>query len=156
MNFRGNIREQIAMCRPSLARTVLATSICILLIALLTTAVTNSVTMNDTGDVEEYTFDREYPGTAVRRMLSVRERVRSLSTAELHGEWSDIRRRLLWAGGLRDLPNVLPGRGYTGHCFNDFNHCDLTTMADEVTNSENNGQVQYVAPRNPLGKFELT
>ena len=95
--------------------------------------------------------DAEYPGTAVERMLNVQQRVRSLSPAELNGDWSEVRRRLLWAGGLRDLPSAMPGRGYTGHSFNDFNHCDLTTMRDDVVGLDNNGQVEYVAVNNPLG-----
>ncbi len=45
------------------------------------------------------------------------------------------------AGGLRDLPDAAPGRGYTGHSFNDYNHCDLTTMNDSVAQNENRGQV---------------
>lgn len=99
--------------------------------------------------VEE--VDPEYPGTAVTRMRAVRERVRSLTRAQLNDDWEEVRRRLLWAGGLRDLPNAMPGQGYTGHSFNDFNHCDLTTMAEEVVSHDNNGQVEYVAVRNPLG-----
>eukprot|EP00428_Durinskia_dybowskii_P077148 CAMPEP_0170357518 /NCGR_PEP_ID=MMETSP0117_2-20130122/1751_1 /TAXON_ID=400756 /ORGANISM="Durinskia baltica, Strain CSIRO CS-38" /LENGTH=218 /DNA_ID=CAMNT_0010611693 /DNA_START=117 /DNA_END=773 /DNA_ORIENTATION=+ len=96
--------------------------------------------------------DAEYPGTAVERMLNVQQRVRSLSPAELNGDWNEVRRRLLWAGGLRDLTSAMPGRGYTGHSFNDFNHCDLTTMRDDVVGLDNNGQVEYVAVNNPLGE----
>ena len=40
-------------------------------------------------------------------------------------DWADVRRSLLWAGGLRDLPRARPGDGYTGHCFADYNHTDL-------------------------------
>ena len=39
---------------------------------------------------------------------------------------------ILWAGGLKDIRNAPPGYGYTGHSFNDYNHCDLTTMNGEV------------------------
>ena len=35
-------------------------------------------------------------------------------------------------------------KGYTGHSFNDFNHVDLTTMLDQVSDNENNGEV-YLA-----------
>jgi hypothetical protein len=52
--------------------------------------------------------------------------------------------RFCWrrrAGGLRDLPDAAPGRGYTGHSFNDYNHCDLTTMLGAVAHNENRGQV---------------
>jgi len=74
--------------------------------------------------------DEQYPGTAVQRMLTIRERVRSLNsdTRNLNGDWENVRRNILWAGGLKDLPNAAPGAGYTGHSFNDFNHCDLTAM----------------------------
>lgn len=106
----------------------------------------------DLQEVEEYTYDADYPGTAVQRMMGVRERVRSLNFAQLNADWDAVRRSLLWAGGLRDLPNATPGHGYTGHSFNDFNHCDLTTMLEEVASLDNNGQVEYVARSNPLGK----
>jgi hypothetical protein len=108
--------------------------------------------VNGATDVEEYTFDSEYPGTAVSRMLAIRQRVRFLTVAQLSGDWESVRRLLLWAGGLRDLPNARPGQGYTGHSFNDFNHCDLTAMSDEVAGLDNNGQVEYVARNNPLGR----
>ena len=101
-------------------------------------------------EVEE--IDNMYPGTALQRLRSVHSRVRSLQPEQLNGDWADVRRNLLWAGGLRDLTNVPPGQGYTGHGFNDFNHCDLTTMLDEVRNAENQGNVMGVALRNPLGK----
>jgi hypothetical protein len=43
-------------------------------------------------------FDTEYPGTAVQRLKSVHERVKSLSPEQLSGDWSEVRRKLLWAG----------------------------------------------------------
>jgi len=95
--------------------------------------------------------DAEYPGTAVQRMESIRERVRSLSAAELSGEWHEVRRKLLWAGGLRDLTDVPPGQGYTGHAFNDHNHCDLTAMLGDVSHNTNNGAVAGIAVGNLLG-----
>lgn len=75
-------------------------------------------------------MDDQYPGTAVQRMLNIRERVRQLSldSTKLNGDWENVRRNILWAGGLKDLPDATPGAGYTGHSFNDFNHCDLTAM----------------------------
>ena len=82
--------------------------------------------------------DAQYPGTAVARMHAARARARA---ATLSGEWEDVRRRVLAAGGLRDLPTARPGAGYTGHSFNDFNHCDLTCMAGAVASNENQGQV---------------
>lgn len=43
-------------------------------------------------------LDPEYPGTAVQRLHSVHERVKSLSDEDLSGDWSAVRRKLLWAG----------------------------------------------------------
>lgn len=95
--------------------------------------------------------DLEYPGTAVERMLAVRSRVASLTQQELSGPWEDVRRKILWAGGLRDLPTAIPGQGYTGHSFNDYNHVDLTCMVDGVSNNENDGSVARIAIGNQLG-----
>mmetsp|Transcript_23006 Transcript_23006/g.30545 ORF Transcript_23006/g.30545 Transcript_23006/m.30545 type:complete len:303 (-) Transcript_23006:124-1032(-) len=97
--------------------------------------------------------DKEYPGTAVARMIAVRARVAELASGDdLNGPWEDVRRRILWAGGLKDLPNSRPGQGYTGHSFNDYNHVDLTTMNDQVSNNTNNGQVEGIAYGNRLGE----
>ena len=60
-------------------------------------------------------------------------------SAPLVPRWFEM--GLVGAGGLRDLPDAAPGRGYTGHSFNDYNHCDLTTMNDSVAQNENRGQV---------------
>lgn len=95
--------------------------------------------------------DQEYPGTAVQRMLAVRGRVGTLTEEDLNGPWENVRRRILWAGGLRDLPNAVPGQGYTGHAFNDYNHVDLTTMNDGVSDNENDGAVKGIAIGNRLG-----
>lgn len=97
------------------------------------------------------TFDKEYPGTAVERMTSVRARVASLSNDDLNGPWDEVRRKLLWAGGLRDLTNAAPGQGYTGHAFNDYNHVDLTCMAEKVSDNQNDGSVREIAVGNLLG-----
>ncbi|KAL1529818.1 hypothetical protein AB1Y20_000750 [Prymnesium parvum] len=105
--------------------------------------------------------DEKYPGTAVERMLASRERVRSLGE-ELNGEWESVRQKLLWAAGLRDLKNVRPGArcrelagmGYTGHAFNDNNHCDATTMLGDVAHNENEegeSRVKGIAIGNRLG-----
>lgn len=94
--------------------------------------------------------DPLFPGTAVQRLLAVHDRVRQLSGA-LDGDWADVRRKLLWAGGLKDLPDAEPGMGYTGHSFNDFNHCDLTTMLGEESFNEHDGQVAGIALGNKLG-----
>lgn len=95
--------------------------------------------------------DPDYPGTAVERMLAVRARVKELPPDTWSGPWEEVRRKILWAGGLRDLPEAIPGQGYTGHSFNDFNHVDLTTMRDGVSDSENDGAVQGIAVGNQLG-----
>ena len=88
------------------------------------------------------TQDPDYPGTAVERMLAVRDRVKELAkTDALNQRWEDVRKKILWCGGLRDLPNAVPGQGYTGHSFNDFNHVDLTAMKDTESDNKNEGRV---------------
>lgn len=97
-------------------------------------------------------YDAEYPGTAVQRMKAVRERVSRLAIdGSLDGPWEEVRRKLLWAGGLRDLPDARPGQGYTGHSFNDFNHVDLTTMNDDSSDNLHDGAVKGIAVGNRLG-----
>lgn len=114
-----------------------------------------SATSND--DKEEtpplsQMYDEEYPGTAVQRLKAVHERVKVLATdGTLNGPWAEVRRRLLWAGGLRDLPDAAPGQGYTGHSFNDWNHVDLTTMNDDTADNLNDGSVKGIAVGNRLG-----
>ena len=87
----------------------------------------------------------------VARMRASRERAASLSSAEMNGSWEAVRSRVLWAAGLRDLPDAAPGRGYTGHAFNDANHCDATTMLGEVAHDTNDGSVKGIAVGNLLG-----
>lgn len=95
--------------------------------------------------------DPEYPGTAVERLRNIQERVKSLSAADLSCDWEEVRLKLLWAGGLKDLQDVQPGRGYTGHAFNDDNHCDLTPMLGDVAYNRNDGSVANIAVGNILG-----
>jgi len=98
------------------------------------------------------TIDPEYPGTAVERMLAVRDRVKKLAETDVfNGRWEDVRKKILWCGGLKDLPDALPGQGYTGHSFNDFNHVDLTAMRDVESDNQNDGRVAGIAYGNPLG-----
>ena len=92
-----------------------------------------------------------YPGTALTRMETCRARAASLTEAQLSGDWEDVRGLLLWAAGLRDLRDVPPGQGNTGHCFNDFNHVDATTMTLDVSDNENRGAVRGIAFGNQLG-----
>ena len=87
----------------------------------------------------------------VARMRASRERAASLSSAEMNGSWEAVRSRVLWAAGLRDLPDAAPGKGYTGHAFNDANHCDATTMLGEVAHDTNDGSVKGIAVGNLLG-----
>lgn len=97
-------------------------------------------------------YDPTYPGTAVQRLRAVRERVSVIAgDGTLDGAWDDARRRLLWAGGLKDLPDSSPGQGYTGHSFNDWNHVDLTTMNDDTSGNLNDGSVKGIAVGNNLG-----
>jgi len=113
---------------------------------------TKLTTLNSSVDTTKHmTVDKEYPGTAVERMLAVRARVAELTSDDLNGRWEDIRKRLLWAGGLKDLPHSIPGQGYTGHSFNDYNHVDLTCMAEQVSDNENDGSVKQIAIGNRLG-----
>jgi len=95
--------------------------------------------------------DPDYPGTAVARMLAARARVSGLTHEELNGQWPNVRRRILWAGGLKDLTSAIPGEGYTGHSFNDFNHVDLTCMLDDTSDNKNDGSVKGIAVGNHLG-----
>lgn len=85
-------------------------------------------------------------------LTNIRARVVGLTPDELSGEWEEVRRRILWAGGLRDLPQARPGGGYTGHSFNDDNHCDLTAMLGDVAMNQNDGSVDKgIAVGNLLG-----
>merc|ERR1711990_613026 len=89
--------------------------------------------------------DEAYPGTAVERLTNVLSRVDSLSEVDLSGDWADVRRKLLWAGGLKEQRS-------TSHAFNDDNHCDLTTMRATVSrNCNEDGAVRAISRRNQLG-----
>jgi len=79
-------------------------------------------------------------------------RAKTLGAEALSGEWEGVRRLVLWAGGLKDLPRAVPGQGYTGHSFNDANHCDLTTMKGDVSANENDGSVKGIVVGNRLGE----
>ena len=84
--------------------------------------------------------------------MAVVARARALSSEELSRDWPSVRRRLLWAGGLRDNEGAAPGAGYTGHAFNDANHCDLTCMADSTRDETNaDGGVVEISRGNLLG-----
>lgn len=127
---------------------------------LLSTLVANRTVMSASaaapvaGDEGECpTYDEEYPGTAVSRLRAVQARVKIIDEdGSLNGKWEDVRKKILWAGGLKDLPNSRPGQGYTGHSFNDWNHVDLTTMLDDTQDNENDGAVKGIAVGNRLGQ----
>lgn len=116
----------------------------------LATSTTASLGNTSGDNLYDKMVDRVYPGTAVERMMNVRARVKQVAN-ELNGDWEEVRRKILWAGGLKDLPNAVPGQGYTGHSFNDFNHVDLTCMNDGVSDNENDGSVRGIAVGNRLG-----
>jgi hypothetical protein len=96
--------------------------------------------------------DAEYPGTAVERMMNIRARARSLTQEELSQDWKAVRVHVLTAGGLKNLHSARPGEGYTGHSFNDYNHCDLTAMSFDTAHNTNAGRVAGIAFDNPLGR----
>merc|ERR1719238_2277904 len=50
--------------------------------------------------------DPQFPGTSMPRLKAITERVLSLPQSELDGPWPEVRRRLLWAGGLKDVPST--------------------------------------------------
>ncbi|CAJ1339039.1 unnamed protein product [Effrenium voratum] len=95
--------------------------------------------------------DQEYPGTSVERLRNIQARVKSLTPLDLSKDWEEVRRKILWAGGLKDLPSTRPGQGYTGHSFNDDNHCDLTPMLGEVAHNLHGGEIRGIAMGNRLG-----
>jgi hypothetical protein len=71
-----------------------------------------SSTSRKGSSVDSLMTDPIYPGTAVERLNNVRLRVAEISkNNDLNGPWEDVRRRILWAGGLRDLSNAIPGKG---------------------------------------------
>lgn len=95
--------------------------------------------------------DQVYPGTAVERLRNVHARVKSLTPTDLSADWESVRRNTLWAGGLKDLPNSVPGQGCTGHSFNDDNHCDLCTMLADAAHTLHGGEIRGIAIGNRLG-----
>jgi len=90
-------------------------------------------------------------GTDVARRDAVVERVLDVPQAEWDDDWKGVRKRLLFACGLRDLPYSQPGKGYTGHCFQDWNHVDCCTMRGSMAFNENRAQVPGIAYSNQLG-----
>ena len=94
-------------------------------------------------DDDESNALHRYPGTAEERLQTCKNRAKGLTEDELSRDWETlVRPKLLWAAGLRDVRNVAPGKGYTGHCFNDFNHVDATTMLMQTADNEHDGSVR--------------
>ena len=75
----------------------------------------------------------KYSGTALARMITCRQRASSLSFSEVTDQWSIVRKRLLWAAGLKDI-SFQDGytHGVTTHGFNDWNHVDVTCMKQRL------------------------
>mmetsp|Transcript_63552 Transcript_63552/g.143357 ORF Transcript_63552/g.143357 Transcript_63552/m.143357 type:complete len:256 (+) Transcript_63552:105-872(+) len=120
--------------------------------ATLASITTGALFPSVAGAVPAADLDLEYPGTAVARMRAARSRITQLPPGALDADWQTVRRTLLWAGGLRDLPHAKFGEGYTGHSFNDFNHCDLTCMLGGVQDESNeDGAVRGISRANVLG-----
>ncbi|CAE7596144.1 Cltc [Symbiodinium sp. CCMP2592] len=94
--------------------------------------------------------DPAFPGTSLQRLRSCHLRLLSLAHEDLSADWEDVRRRLLWAGGMKDLP-ARRGQITTAHAFNDDNHCDLTAMAKNVIDNEHTGGVKNLSLGNRLG-----
>merc|ERR1712028_91690 len=116
------------------------------------TATTLSSSSSASSNMLHDEVDPEYPGTAVARMLAARARVASFTDQDVTADWDTVRKKILWAGGLKDLPQARPGQGYTGHAFQDYNHVDLTCMRDHVAHNENDGTVdRRIAVGNQLG-----
>ena len=98
--------------------------------------------------LRDETIDPDYPGTAVARATGIIDRAKA---ADFSGDWQDVRRSLLETGGLADVTNAEAGEGNTSHCFNDFNHVDLTAMLGDFAENENDGSVDGIAVGNQLG-----
>lgn len=145
--------------KPTTHLVIHKTSVFVAALSLLATTATSmqmSTTTTETCDEKAfdkaYAFDKEYPGTALERLRNVHKRVKSLKEDDLSGDWASVvRPKLLWAGGLKDLRNARPGYGYTGHALNDWNHCDITTMAESVQENENEDRVEGIHYSNQLG-----
>ena len=91
-------------------------------------------------------IDTKYPGTACERLANVVAKVKNLTVDDLNDhKWSTIRSKLLAVGGLKEGMS-------TSHSFNDWNHCDLTTMLGSVqSNSNSDGKVAGISRKNKLG-----
>ena len=92
-----------------------------------------------------------YPGTAVARMLASRERAAPPRLREL-GKWEASQSSSSGRRACATSPTWRPA-GYTGHAFNDANHCDATTMLKVSHNLSEAGKdrVAAIAVGNRLG-----
>lgn len=69
-------------------------------------------------------FDKEYPGTAVERLNNVHKRVKTLTPAQLNGDWSTVRRNLLWAGTIKRHTRIA------------YSRLSAATMTDSLMTNE--------------------
>lgn len=90
--------------------------------------------------------DTRYPSTAVARLAAILSRLHSTDNdALVNKDWEEIRKKLLWIGGLDYTTE-------TSHAFNDDNHCDLTPMMASIKNESNaKGEIAEISSRNFLG-----
>lgn len=77
--------------------------------------------------------------------MTVRSQVADVISDDLNWNWKNVRQRILWVGGLKDLCTSIPGQEYTGHLFNDYNHVNLTCMLDQATVNLNDCSVKQIA-----------
>ena len=126
-----------------------------LLLLLLLVAVAAVFLASSSAAMSAAAASAAFPGTSLRRMEMIRRRIRALEPHELSREWPEVRRTLLRAAGLRDVSDRRRvGTGYTGHCFQDSNHCDATAMLLERSDDRNTGALgvhRAIAIGNHLG-----
>ena len=124
-------------------KTTLLTSV-LLSVSLSTTSAAITTTM--AASLSD-PVDPQYPGTATLRLRNIHQRISNLTATpgSFDGEWENVRTTVLFAGGLKDLKSSRPGHGYTGHSFNDWNHCDLTAMRGQEAHNINAGAVDGIA-----------
>lgn len=130
-------------------KTTLLTSV-LLSVSLSTTSAAITTTM--AASLSD-PVDPQYPGTATLRLRNIHQRISNLTATpgSFDGEWENVRTTVLFAGGLKDLKSSRPGHGYTGHSFNDWNHCDLSAMRGQEAHNINAGAVDGIAYGNQLG-----
>lgn len=128
-----------------LTTTTLFSVCCCVLTSSLVSSSSSCSSMTSTSECSSSTTS-SYPGTSEKRLQTILKKVHQLDEQkDLTDQWSNIRKKLLTAGGLRHDVRE------TSHSFNDWNHCDLTPMKTSTFDFENEGRVQGMHPRNHLG-----